>query len=50
MKETGRKLYQCIKAIFAEIGLHPTPVDGGFYAFAFKQKYLVFVCSKTDDF
>jgi hypothetical protein len=50
MKDTGRKFYQLIKAIFAEIGVHPTSVDGGFYAFAYKQKYLVFVCSETDDF
>ena len=50
MKDTGRKFYQLIKEIFAKIGVHPTSVDGGCYAFAFKQKYLAFVCSETDNF
>ena len=43
MKDTGRKFYQLIKVIFTDIGLHPTSVDGGFCAFAYKDKHLVFV-------
>ena len=43
MKDTGRNFYQLIKAIFTDIGLHPTSVDGGFCAFAYKDKHLVFV-------
>lgn len=46
VKDTSRNFYQLIKVIFAKIDLHQTSVDGGFYAFAFRQKYIVFVCSK----
>ena len=50
MKDTIRKLYQIIKAIFADIGVYPTSVGGDFYAFAYKETYLVFVFFKTDNF
>jgi hypothetical protein len=50
IKDTGRKFYMLMKSIFANIGVHPTSVDGGFYAFVYKEQHLVFLCSETDDF
>ena len=49
IKDSGRKFYKLIKSIFGKIGVHSTSVDGSFYAFVYKEKRLVFLCSETDD-
>ena len=50
MKDTGRRFYQLIKAIFGTAGIHPISVDGGFYAVVYLGEHLVFICSETDEF
>ena len=49
-KPAGREVYKLIKAIFAKIGIHPTSIDAGFFAFTYKEKHPVFICTETDDF
>ena len=49
-RPAGRGFYQLMKALFGDIGIRPTSVDGGFYAYVFEEKHLILVCSETDDF
>ena len=49
-KPAGREFYRLIKAIFAKMGIHPKSIDTGLFAFTYKGKHPVLLCTETDDF
>ena len=49
-KLAGRAFYKLLKAILGDVGVAPTSIDSGFYVFVYKDKSLVFLVTKTDDF
>ena len=49
-KLAGHAFYKILKAILGDAGVAPTLIDFGFYVFVYKEKYLVFLVTNTDDF
>ena len=48
IKDSGQKFY-ILMIFFSKIETHPTSVDGGFYAFFYKENHLVYLFSETDE-
>ena len=49
LKPAGRGFYRLLVALLCEQDIHPTSIDAGFFVYVTK-KYMLFMCSETDEF